>query len=372
MKKQAALWLMLTLSVVMPIRAEVVFKGESQGMPFEVEVLAENLGVPWGMTFIDERQIFFTRREGGAGLLDLKTSKVVSIKGVPEVSARGQGGFLDVIALKDKSGTGWLYFTWVKRVDGKGVTVLSRARLQGNTLSDWQDLLVTDSATDTERHFGSRMAVDNAGHIFFSVGDRGHRPNGQDLSTHAGSVLRLNLDGSVPEDNPFVGRGDARSEIWSYGHRNPQGLAWDGVGVRLWEIEHGPRGGDEINLIQPGGNYGWPTLSYGKEYWGPIDVGEGTEREGMVSPVKVYVPSIAPGSLLYYTGDAFPAWRGNLIAGALKLTHLNRVTLDEKGKAISEERLLVSLGERIRALIQGPEGWLYFSTDSGKIMRLKP
>jgi len=161
-------------------------------------------------------------------------------------------------------------------------------------------------------------------------------------------------------------------EIWSYGHRNPQGMAYDYDNKRLWLIEHGPRGGDEINLVLPGRNYGWPVISYGKEYWGPLDVGEGTHRAGMEQPVKQYTPSIAPGSLLLYTGDSFPEWRGNLFSGALKLQHLNRVTLSEEGTAIAEERLLTELHERIRALAQGPRGWLYFSTDSGKVYVMKP
>ena len=161
-------------------------------------------------------------------------------------------------------------------------------------------------------------------------------------------------------------------QIWSYGHRNPQGLVWDNENKRLWSIEHGPRGGDEINLIEEGKNYGWPTISYGKEYWGPVSVGEGTHKKGMEQPVKFYVPSIAPGSLLHYTGDAFKDWRGSLFSGALKLRHINRITLDAQGRAIEEERLFENLDERIRALLQSSEGWIYFSTDSGKIYVIKP
>jgi glucose/arabinose dehydrogenase len=173
-------------------------------------------------------------------------------------------------------------------------------------------------------------------------------------------------------DNPFVGNPAALDEIWSYGHRNPQGLAWDRQHRRLWTIEHGPRGGDEINLVRKGLNYGWPVISYGKEYWGPLAVGEGTEREGMEQPVKYYVPSIAPGSLLVYSGEAFPQWRGNLLAGALKLRHINRIVLDAQGRAVDEERLLEDYAERIRALAEGPDGLVYFSTDSGQIARLAP
>jgi glucose/arabinose dehydrogenase len=244
--------------------------------------------------------------------------------------------------------------------------------LNGSTLQDWDDLLLTHSGTETNVHYGSRIAFDDNGYIYFSIGDRGIRENAQDLTLHAGSILRLKRDGNIPIDNPFVDTANALPEIWSYGHRNPQGLVWDNDNKRLWSIEHGPRGGDEINLIEKGKNYGWPIISYGKEYWGPVSVGEGTHKVGMEQPVKYYAPSIAPGSLLYYTGDAFPEWQGDLLAGALILRHLNRVELNEQGEAIAEERLLEDLNQRIRALVQSPEGWIYFSTDRGNIYVLTP
>ena len=233
-------------------------------------------------------------------------------------------------------------------------------------------MLLTRSAESSALHFGSRIAFDGKGHLFFTVGDRGERSNSQNLSTHAGSVLRLHLTGEVPADNPFLGTKNALPEIWSYGHRNPQGIAYDFERNRLWSIEHGPRGGGEINLILRGRNYGWPVVSYGKEYWINLRVGEAAEKEGMEHPVKVYVPSIAPASLLLYSGGAFPKWKGNLFSGALALRHLNRVVLDETGKAVAEERLLESLGERIRALAEDVKGRLYLSTGGGRILRLSP
>jgi glucose/arabinose dehydrogenase len=233
-------------------------------------------------------------------------------------------------------------------------------------------LLVTESATDTRKHFGSRIAFDANGHVFFGVGDRGKRPMAQDLSNHVGTIIRLNLDGSVPSDNPYFGNPGTRSEVWSFGHRNPQGLVFDVPTSRLWEIEHGPRGGDEINLITKARNYGWPVISHGKEYWGPVAVGEGTSKPGMEQPRKVYIPSIAPGSLVLYRGKAFPEWYGNLFAGALKLRHLNRIELSPSGQVVNEERILEDLNERIRALAISPEDWIYFSTDSGRILRILP
>ncbi|MGB5278154.1 MAG: PQQ-dependent sugar dehydrogenase [Gammaproteobacteria bacterium] len=345
---------------------------QSEKVTFVLEQVTDGLGTPWGMAFISNTRLLVTEREGSIKLLDTQSKSLAPVQGAPAVLAEGQGGLLDVAVPPDFTTGDWIYFTFVRNKDDQGVTVLARAKLTSNNLEQWQELLETRSATDTGRHFGSRIAFDEKGYVYFGVGDRGERPSSQDLTNHAGSVMRLYRDGRVPQDNPFIQRKNVQPEIWSYGHRNPQGMAYDDTRKRLWLIEHGPRGGDEINLVLPGRNYGWPVISYGKEYWGPLSVGEGTHREGMEQPIKQYTPSIAPGSLLLYSGNAFPAWRGNLFSGALKLRHLNRVTLSEDGKAIGEERLLTELGERIRALTQSPEGWLYFSTDSGKVYVMKP
>ena len=354
------------------VMAESFLLKSNKGISFHLEIIAEDLGVPWGMTFLGPDLILFTERNGKIGLLDPESGRVNRITGGPKVMYMGQGGLLDVATLKDYIPGDWIYFTYSKELKGKGVTALARSRLQGMRLVEFEDLLITRSASNTARHFGSRITFDGMGHLFFSVGDRGERSNAQNLSNHAGSILRLTLNGKVPEDNPFFQKDGVLQEIWSYGHRNPQGIFFDIIQQRLWSIEHGPRGGDEINLILPGRNYGWPIISYGKEYWGPVQVGEGTEKEGMEQPVKFYVPSIAPGSLILYSGKAFSAWKGNLFAGALKLTHLNRVEIDKDGRAVGEERLLEKFGERIRAILESPEGWLYLSTDSGKILRIRP
>ena len=350
---------------------------ESKKATFALEEIIDGLGIPWGLAFISDSQLLITEREGSVKLLDIQSKILTPVQGAPEVMTVGQGGLMDVAVPPDFTSGDWIYFTYVGNKDDEGVTVLARAKLTSNKpgsteLTQWQVLLESRSASDSGRHFGSRIVFDENGYVYFGVGDRGERPNSQDLTNHAGSVMRLHLDGRVPKDNPFLQRKDVQPEIWSYGHRNPQGMAYDYDNKRLWLIEHGPRGGDEINLVLPGRNYGWPVISYGKEYWGPLDVGEGTHRAGMEQPVKQYTPSIAPGSLLLYTGDSFPEWRGNLFSGALKLQHLNRVTLSEEGTAIAEERLLTELDERIRALAQGPRGWLYFSTDSGKVYVMKP
>lgn len=345
---------------------------ESEKATFILEQVVEGLGVPWGMAFLSDQQLLITERGGKIKLLDTRSKRLSPLQGAPAVFAKGQAGMLDVAVPPDFKPGDWIYFTFARDRNNQGVTVLARAKLRNNSLVEWQDLLETNSATDTGRHYGSRIAFDAEGHVYFGVGDRGVRPNSQNNRNHAGTVMRLYRDGRIPEDNPFIGRDDVLPEIWSYGHRNPQGMAYDYANKRLWLIEHGPRGGDEINLVLRGRNYGWPVISYGKEYWGPKAVGEGTHRKGMEQPVKQYTPSIAPGSLLLYSGKAFPAWKGNLIAGALKLRHLNRVTLNDKGDAIGEERLLTDLNERIRALVEGPQGWLWFSTDSGKIYLMRP
>ena len=375
MNKTSQFLLLLTilLSLRSPVQADkAVFTIKSEGMNIKVEKLTEGLGVPWGMVFISPSELLVTEREGHITLFNLTSSTKIKLKNTPEVLANGQGGLLDVAISPSYKTNGWIYFTYVKEIVGEGVTVLARAKLSHDQLTNWQELLVTKSRTPESSHFGSRITFDEKGHVYFGIGDRGNRPTAQDLTNHAGSIIRLNLDGSIPQDNPFVKHKTALPEIWSYGHRNPQGLSYDFKHKRLWEIEHGPRGGDEINLIFPGENYGWPVISHGKEYWGPVAVGEGTHRKGMQQPVKVYIPSIAPGSLIVYSGDAFPLWKGNLFSGALKLQHINRIVLNTEGKVIKEERLLESLNERIRALAQSPQGWIYFSTDNGNIYRLRP
>lgn len=362
----------LCLFIALPVLANKPDFVKSEDMILKLEQVVEGLGIVWGMCFISQDQLLLTERSGSVKRIDVNSGAVTQLKNVPVVLAQGQGGMLDIAISPDYEKDGWIYLTYVKDVDidTEGATILARARLVKESFVDWQELLVTKSDTAETYHFGSRITFDAEGHVFFGVGDRGVRDNAQEITNHAGSIMRLNLDGSVPADNPYSKNKKWLPEVWSIGHRNPQGMAFDLKNQRLWSIEHGPRGGDEINLIKPGANYGWPVISYGKEYWGPIAVGEGTHRAGMEQPVKVYVPSIAPGSLLLYSGDALSKWKGNLFSGALKLRHLNRIVLSKQGEVIKEERLLEDAVGRIRALAQSPQGWLYLSTDSGKIYRL--
>jgi aldose sugar dehydrogenase len=325
----------------------------------------------WSMDFLSEDRIVFTERAGRIGILNIRTGKWNYLAFQPEVRARGQGGLLDVKLSPDFKNTRFLYFTYSKPTSSGAATTLARAILKNNQLTKWEDLLVTRSASNSGQHFGSRIAFDKQGYVYFDVGDRGKRENAQDLSNHAGTIIRLHLDGRIPQDNPFNSDSNVAPGIWSYGHRNPQGLAFDESTKRLWAIEHGPRGGDEINLIERGGNYGWPVASHGREYWAPLAVGEGTSAPGMIDPVQVYIPSIAPGSLLFYQGHEFKRFNHNLLAGALKLKHLNLIKLNQQHQAVGEWRIMESLQERVRALAQGPDDLIYFATDNGNIYRLR-
>lgn len=351
----------------------ILFSYTAAAVEFKQNTLNDSLERPWGMVFISPHQLLITEKAGQLKLLDLNTpAKTTLIQGLPnDVYSGGQGGLFDI----KLAGNGWLYFTYSKAINGddksKGATTLARAKLAGSQLKDWQDLLVTDSAKDSGRHYGSRIAFDGKGNVFFGVGDRGNRPQAQNLTNHIGSLMRVTLEGKPNPGNPFYNSANAKPEIYSYGHRNPQGLAIDADG-QLWEIEHGPRGGDEINRIEAGKNYGWPVISHGQEYSRDEMVGEATAKDGMEQAAKVYVPSIAPSSLMIYSGKAFPQWQGQFFAGALALSHINRLSRAKDGKLIEQERMLEDLGERIRYVSEGPQGYIYVLTDSGKLLQLKP
>lgn len=342
---------------------------------YTTQIVADKLGVIWGMDWVSENQLLMTERSGHVYLLDVTTKQKSEISGLPDIKVSGQGGLLDVARYIDSNKQTWFYFTYVKPLqDGNSATTLARAQLDitNKALTQWQDLLVTDSADDSGKHFGSRITFNDKGHVFFGVGDRGNRDNGQNMDNQAAAILRLNIDGSVPQDNPFIKTKQGNEAIWSYGHRNPQGLVYDSNRKILWEVEHGPRGGDEINIIKPGLNYGWAKTSHGKEYWGPLDVGEAETLPGIEAPIMVYVPSIAPGSAVIYNGDAFPQWQGNLLIGALVKTHINMVSLTPDNQVKDEIRLVEDLNERVRDITIDGQGLVYFSTDSGKLYQLKP
>jgi glucose/arabinose dehydrogenase len=373
---RALLFILSSLLVLPAIsQAERLAAGTSLGHDYQVGELANGFSTPWGLAFVSPTELLITERRGQLWLLNTESGKRSIVDGLPgDIATTGQGGLLDVQTGPRFDSDRTLYFTYSKRLGNEAATTVARAVLSQDQrrLTDWQNLLVTDSASTAGQHFGSRVTFDDRGYLYFGVGDRGNRDNGQDTSNHAATILRLHLDGRIPQDNPFVDNDAIPDEIWSLGHRNPQGLAYDHKRGILWEIEHGPRGGDEINIIEPGANYGWAMVSHGREYWGPVDVGEAESLPGYVDPVKVYVPSIAPGSLWVYQGDAFPDWQGHLFAGALVLTHLNHIAVDTTGNIGQEDRLLDDLNERIRAVTEDRNGDLILATDSGKILRISP
>ncbi len=350
--------------------------------PFRVVAVADDLRFPLSMAFLPNGELLVAEK---AGTLRRVVNGVVSpaaISGVPAVYSDGQGGLHEVALHPDFATNGLVYLAYAKATGGgRATTALVRGRLEGDALMDVQELFVAQTNSTAGQHFGGRIAFDGAGHLFLSVGDRGASPSGdlerhpaQDRSNHQGTIVRLTLDGGVPADNPFVGQPGVLPEIWSYGHRNPQGLVFDTTSGTLWETEHGPRGGDELNAVLPGRNYGWPVITYGRNYSGTSITSE-TARDGMEQPVTYWVPSIATSGLLLYSGDAFPAWRGNLFVGGLAGEQLARVSLDGTAKA-GEETLLRGVVGRIRDVRQGPDGFVYLALDRnggpGTIVRMEP
>ncbi|MFP4560314.1 MAG: PQQ-dependent sugar dehydrogenase [Thiohalorhabdus sp.] len=336
-----------------------------------VETVARGLDHPWAMAFLPEGDLLVTERSGALLRLDPESGERHTVEGVPEVDAGNQGGLLDVALHPDFGDSRWVYLTWSGECGPGNATHVGRGRLEDDRLADFETLFVAEPCVDSSMHFGSRIAFDGDGHLFVTVGERGERDRAQDLDDHNGSVLRLHEDGSVPEDNPFVDRADARDAIYSYGHRNPQGAALHPETGEVWIHEHGPRGGDEINIPEPGANFGWPKTTYGREYSGP-EIGP-DRLPGTEQPIHYWVPSIAPSGMAFYTGDRFPEWRGDLFVGALALTHLAHLELDGE-EVVKERRLLDDRDWRVRAVTTGPDGFLYLLTDhaDGRLVRLKP
>lgn len=349
----------------------IVLEDEINGEKFVVSEIINSGSVVWGMDFLDDENLIFTQRNGNLYILNLNSKKVTKIKHNLKIFHNGQGGLLDIKASPKYEEEKFVYITYSKDVDGLGATTLIKAKIKNQKLTDIKELLQTKSLSSKGHHFGSRVTFDDKGNLYFGVGDRGNRDNGQNLKTHAATIMKLKLNGEIPKDNPFYNSSNALKEIYSYGVRNPQGLFFDKKRDILFEIEHGPRGGDEINIIKKGSNYGWPVISYGMEYWAPIQVGIGTKKEGMEQPLKYYVPSIAPSSIIVYQGDNFKFLKGALLSTALKLQHLNIIYLDEKLNVLKEDRILSKLKERLRNVVEDSFGNLYISTDSGKILKME-
>jgi glucose/arabinose dehydrogenase len=357
--------LMAALVCCAAARADIV-----DGQAFTVEKIYQGDNVIWGFDFVDAAspdEIVFSERTGALRYLKLSTGEVHDIAGAPKVYAEGQGGLLDVL-IDHK--TGLLYLTYAEPLGGgRATTSLFRGKLSADlrTLAGAR-LFRARAVSDDHEQFGSRVAIDKDGYIFFGIGDRNERPRVQDLGSDLGKILRLNQDGSPPADNPYVHNPGALPEIWSVGHRNPEGLSIDAEG-NLLEDEFGPRGGDEVNLIRKGANYGWPLATYGREYYGPT-IGSFSVA-GTVQPLYHWVPSINPSGMMRYRGSALPGFDGNLFLAALS-GHLHRIVVDKDWRMVREDKLLENIGQRFRQVRAGPDGLIYISTDNGAIYRIRP
>lgn len=350
---------------------------------YQVVTVAEGLIHPWGIAFLPGGDLLVTERPGRLRIVRNGRLLPDPVPGVPAVLFRGQGGLLDVVLHPEFAQNRLVYLSFSKPLGdgGEATTAVVRGRFVGDRLTEVEEVFVA-ATSGNPGHYGSRLAFDRAGYLYITVGDRQASPSGdleahpaQDVSNHQGTVIRLHDDGRVPADNPFVGREGARPEIWSFGHRNQQGMVVHPETGDLWATEHGPQGGDELNRIQPGRNYGWPVVGYGVNYRSGSAIHAATTREGMEDPVHVWVPSIATSGLLLYTGDRFPRWRGSLFVGGMAGMQLARLELD--GAQVRLEETLVSGLGRIRDVRQGPDGLIYLAMDDRRggatpILRLEP
>jgi glucose/arabinose dehydrogenase len=350
---------------------------KSEKAEIRVETIASGLQNPWGLTFLPDGRALVTERPGRLRIIGKDNKLSDPVAGVPEVAAVGQGGLLDVALSPDfaKDNLVFLSFAEPRGAAGSSTSV-ARGRLVEKdgkaSLEDVKVIFRQEPARLGGFHFGSRLVFARDGNLFITTGERNLKTPSQDLTNHIGKIIRLTPDGQVPPDNPFVKDKNARPEIWSWGHRNVQGAALHPETGKLWIIEHGARGGDEINVPEAGKNYGWPVISYGVDYSG-AKIGEGTHKAGMEQPIHYWDPSIAPSGAMFYTGDAFPQWKGNLFTGGLALTLLSRLELNGE-KVAKEERLLEASGDRIRDVRQAPDGSIWLLTDArnGKVLRLTP
>ena len=352
---------------------------------FRVVTVADGLEIPWSMAWLPGGDMLITERAGRLRIV--RDGKLLpdAVPGVPEVfTTGGQAGLFDVLPHPDFASKQFLYLSFAKPLEalGTSTTTIVRGRLVNDRLEDVREIFVADA--NGGGHYGGRMAFDKDGYLFLTSGDRMAPPEGdlaahpaQDRSNHHGVIVRLNDDGSVPADNPYVGQSEFKPEIWSYGHRSPQGLAFDPATGNLWMTEHGPQGGDELNLIQPGKNYGWPVIGRGVNYGPGVPIHKSIVAEGLENPVHFWVPSIAASGLMVYSGSRFPAWNGNIFAGGLVGEQLARLTLSEDGtKVLTEETLLPYIG-RIRDVRMGPDGLIYVALEDRSraptaVVRLEP
>ena len=334
------------------------------------EIVVPDLDIPWGMAFLPDGSMLITEKSGQ--LIHFHNGQKTDIKGLPEIYVRGQGGLLDVELHPNYAENGWLYLSHASSEGGGtgGNTAIIRAKLSGNTLTEVETLYKASPNTSRGQHFGCRLEFDNEGFLYFTIGDRGNRDqNPQDITRDCGKVYRIHDDGRIPEDNPFVGQANAKEAIYSYGHRNPQGMTLHPKTGEIWTHEHGPRGGDEINIIKKGKNYGWPVITYGINYSGSKITDE-TSRPGMEEPLHYWVPSIAPSGMTFVSSDTYSQWKDNLLVGSLVFQYLERLVIDNE-KVVQREKLLEGIG-RVRNVRQGPDGFIYVAVEGKGILKLLP
>lgn len=343
----------------------------SKYQAFRIDTVAKGLDVPWGIAFLPDGDMLVTERSGQLFRFSGGKLKAI-ISGVPEVMAQGQGGLMDVVLHPKYKQNGWIYISYSKKApDGKGGnTAIFRAKLKNDQLVEQQELFKAMPNTNSGVHFGCRMVFDDQGYLFFSVGERGNKEKAQNLTNHCGKIHRIFDDGRIPTDNPFVKTPGAMPTIYSYGHRNPQGIDIHPVSRRIYNNEHGPRGGDEINLVAKGNNYGWPVITYGINYDGTIITKE-TAKEGMEQPVFQWTPSIGPSSMKFVVGDLYPGWKGDIMNGSLSFKYMERIRL-VNGKVTEQEKMLENAG-RVRHVTMSPDGYIYVAMESpGIVVKLVP
>jgi aldose sugar dehydrogenase len=341
---------------------------------YRVIEIAKGLDHPWSMAFLPDGSMLVTEREGRLRLIKGGSLQAQPIAGVPAVHTGSQAGLFDIVLHPNFAQNQIVYLTYAAGTAAANGTQVARARFDGSTLQDLQVIFKAMPLKDTDNHYGGRMAFLPDGTFALTIGEGfEYREKAQDLTSDLGKIVRLNEDGSVPQDNPFVGHAGVRPEIYTWGHRNEQGLIFDAPSGLLYETEHGPRGGDELNIIVARKNYGWPVITYGMDYSGAY-VSPYTQRAGLEQPVIYWTPSIAPSGLAMYRGEKFPAWKGDLFVGALAFKHLRRVHLDERGNVVNQEELLNDLHWRIRDVRAAPDGYLYVCTDEtdGRVLRIEP
>lgn len=345
---------------------------KSEKADFKLVSLTSGLQHPWALTFLPDDTILITERPGRLRIFRNGKLDPNPVSGLPEIASGGQGGLLDVVAHPDFAENQLIYLSYAAREASGFGTHIARAKFDGQNLSNLEVIFKATPKTRSRLHFGSRIVFGRDKLLYITIGEKFRMEEAQKRSNHLGTVVRIKDDGSIPEDNPFVANASAKPEIYSYGHRNAQGIALHPETQDIWLHEHGPRGGDEVNIVKAGANYGWPKITYGIDYSGAI-ISNLQKAPGMEQPVIYWDPSIAPSGMAFYTGDKFPQWKGNLFVGALAHLHLRRLELDGN-KVVTQEPLLQNFRERIRDVRSGPDGYIYILTDSrnGQLIRLEP